>query len=205
MNNIYFYKLTADNGGAPCVRYGLLSLAICKPMIRKTGKEGDLIFGFAANSLHRDNRLLYVARVTEKLCDGDYYKDSRYVRRRDCVYRPSGTRYVWKKNSAYHGPESVSHDLGQHPDYPRANVLLSGDFRYFGKAGTDEYKSRFPRVGRAVERLGRGARVQHEELRRELMEMAEWLWRTTKRKVIGQPTSAPTRQICLRGGVCGVV
>jgi hypothetical protein len=85
-------------------------------------------------------------------------------------------------------------------------VLLSGDFRYFGKAGTDEYKSRFPRVGRAVERLGRGARVRHnEELRRELMEMAEWLWRTTKRKVIGQPTSAPTRQICLRGGVCGVV
>jgi hypothetical protein len=207
MNNIYFYKLTADNGGAPCVRYGLLSLAICKPMIRKTAKEGDLIFGFAANSLHRDNRLLYVARVTKKLCDGDYYKDSRYVRRRDCVYRPSGTRYVWKKNSAYHGPESLSHDLGQHPDYPRANVLLSGDFRYFGIAGTDEYKSRFPRVGRAVERLGRGARVQHnEELRRELMEMAEWLWRTTKRKVMGQPTSAPTRQICLRGGSsCAVV
>jgi Nucleotide modification associated domain 2 len=45
MNNTYFYKLTADNGGAPCVRYGLLSLAICKPMIRKTAKEGDLIFG----------------------------------------------------------------------------------------------------------------------------------------------------------------
>jgi hypothetical protein len=85
-------------------------------------------------------------------------------------------------------------------------VLLSGDFRYFGKAGTNEYKSRFPRVRRAVERLGRGARVRHnEELRRELMEMAEWLWRTTKRKAMGQPTSAPTRQICLRGGVCGVV
>jgi hypothetical protein len=34
-----FYKLTADNGGAPCVRYGLLSLAICKPMIRKTARD----------------------------------------------------------------------------------------------------------------------------------------------------------------------
>jgi hypothetical protein len=95
----------------------------------------------------------------------------------------------------------VSHDLGQHPDYPRANVLLSGDFRYFGVAGTNEYKSRFPRVARAVERLGRGARVRHnEELRRELLEMADWLWRT-KRKVIGKPTSAPSRQTCLRGGV----
>jgi len=201
MNNIYFYKLTADNGGAPYVRYGLLSLAICKPKIRKTAKEGDLIFGFAANSLHLDNRLLYVARVTKKLCDGKYYKDSRYARRLDCIYRPSGTRYVWKRNSAYHGPESISRDLGQHPDYRSANVLLSGDFRYFGIAGTDEYKSRFPRVARAIERLGRGHRVWlNEELRRELMDMADWLWRTTKRKVMGQPTSAPSRRTCLRGG-----
>ena len=74
-------------------------------MIRKSAKEGDLIFGFAANSLNRDNRLLYVARVTKKLADGDYYRNSRYVRRGDCVYRRSGRRYVWKKNSAYHGPE----------------------------------------------------------------------------------------------------
>lgn len=40
-------------------------------MIRKTAEEGDLIFGFAANSLHRDNRLLYVARVTKKLADDE--------------------------------------------------------------------------------------------------------------------------------------
>jgi hypothetical protein len=33
VERIYFYKLTADNGGAPCVEDGLLSLAICKPAI----------------------------------------------------------------------------------------------------------------------------------------------------------------------------
>ena len=76
-----------------------------------------------------------MARVTKKLCDGDNYKDSRYARRLVCIYRPSGTRCVWKKNSAYHGPESISRDLGQYPDYRSANVLLSGDFRYFGIAG----------------------------------------------------------------------
>jgi hypothetical protein len=206
MNRIYFYKLTADNGGAPCIRYGLLSLAICKPTIRKTAREGDLIFGFAANSLHRDNRLIYVARVTKKLCGGVYYKNSRYSRRRDCIYQLSGMRFVWKKSSAYHGPEQINHDLGQHPDYPRANVLLSRDFRYFGIAGTDQYKSRFPRVRRAVERLGRGARVRHnEELRCELIDMADWVWRSTNRKVTAQPTSALSRQICLRGGSCGMI
>jgi hypothetical protein len=33
---VYFYKLVVDDGGAPCVQNGLLSLAICKPQIRKT-------------------------------------------------------------------------------------------------------------------------------------------------------------------------
>ena len=30
MAKIYFYKLTNDGGGAPCVERDLLSLAICK-------------------------------------------------------------------------------------------------------------------------------------------------------------------------------
>ena len=42
MPRIYFYKLTTDNGGAPCVQDNLLSLAICKPMIRMAAQVGDL-------------------------------------------------------------------------------------------------------------------------------------------------------------------
>lgn len=80
MTRIYFYKLTTDNGGAPCVEGALLSLAICKPMIRSTAGVGDLIFGFAANALHEDNRLIYAARVTRTLRNGEYYKSSRYER-----------------------------------------------------------------------------------------------------------------------------
>jgi len=98
------------------------------------------------------------------------------------------------------------HDLGQYPDYPRANVLLSRDFRYFGIEGKAQYKSKFPRIDEPVERLGRGTRVRlNEELRRELIEMADWIWRSTKRKVMGQPTSGPSRKACLRSGPCGVV
>jgi len=41
MARIYFYKLTTDDGGAPCVQDGLLSLAICKPMIRGTAEVGQ--------------------------------------------------------------------------------------------------------------------------------------------------------------------
>ena len=71
MPRFFFYKLVVDDGGAPCVEGGLLSLAICKPMIRSSADENDLIFGFAANSLHPDNRLIYIARITKKLSGDD--------------------------------------------------------------------------------------------------------------------------------------
>ncbi len=87
MPKIYFYKLTCDNNGAPCVHEGLLSLAICKPMIRGPAQPEDLIFGFAAKSLRRDNRLLYVARITDKVLDGGYYVQKQFAVRDDCIYR----------------------------------------------------------------------------------------------------------------------
>jgi hypothetical protein len=94
---IYFYKLTTDDGGAPCVEDGLLSLAICKPMIRGTAEVGDLILGFAAKSLHADNRLLYVARVTDKAPNGEYYTTAKFARREDCIYERSGNRFLWRQ------------------------------------------------------------------------------------------------------------
>jgi hypothetical protein len=203
---IYFYKLTSDTGGAPCVQNGVLSLAICKPMIRGTAEKGDLIFGFAARSLHPDNRLIYAARVTEKLGDGRYYKDARYAQRGDCIYRHKAGHFEWRNGSLHHGPKDVVRDLGNHPEYPRANVLLSRDFRYFGEAGSDEYKSKFPRVRRAVERLGRGHRVhQSDALRHELRRMKSWLWRSTSRNKVGAPMQKPSRCTSYRSRSCGVV
>ena len=206
MARIYFYKLKADSGGAPCVQRGVLSLAICKPIIRGKAEPGDLIFGFAANSLHPDNRLIYVARVTRTLRNGEYYKSSQYARRGDCVYRFRSGHFEWRKGALHHGPESLAHDLGRYPEYPRANVLLSTDFRYFGIAASAKYKSKFPMVRDAVEGLGRGHRVRHyPTLRGELLAMKDWIWRSTRHKVAGPPTSAPSRRTCHRGRYCGVV
>ena len=84
MLRIYLYKLMNDDGGAPCVHDGLLTLAICKPMIRTAARIGDLIFGFAANRMSSssratDNHLIYVARVEKRLAGRDYYGDSRFA------------------------------------------------------------------------------------------------------------------------------
>lgn len=206
MPKIYFYKLTSDNGGAPCVQDGLLSLAICKPMIRSTAKPGDLIFGFAANALHLDNRVIYVATVTDKACNGNYYSTNRYKHRGDCIYERRASRFYWRNRALHHGREHLVHDLGQPPNYKKANVLLSSDFRYFGASGTAEYKSRFQLVKKAVEQLGQGHRVRHaERLYAELLSLKQQIWKNTPKRVAGKPTSAPRRSVCHRSRSCRVL
>jgi hypothetical protein len=203
--NVFFYKLTVDDGGAPCVQQGLLSLAICKPMIRGKAVCGDLIFGFSAKSQHSDNRLLYIARITDKKSNGTYYTTRRYANRDDCIYRYTGKKFVWRKGALYHGHQmDLVHDLGDFPKYGRAHVLLSRDFRYFGRNGSAEYKSLYPRVRVAVEQLGQGHRVHHgADLREELLALAKRVWRENSRKVLGSPTTRPSRKSCHRSRACG--
>ena len=206
MGRIYFYKLTVDDGGAPCLRDGVLSLAICKPMIRTRAELGDLIFGFAADSLHGDNRLIYIARVTGKASNGDYYGDPSFARRADCIYERRGDEFRWRTGALYHGPRHRTHDLGQHPTYTRAHVLLSDDFRYFGASGSAEYKSRYPLIKRAIEHLGQGHRVYHDEpLRTQLQTFMQQVWTEVRRKVVGKQATGPRRGASHRNRACGVL
>ncbi len=206
MASIYFYKLMADAGAAPCVRDRLLSLAICKPMIRATAEPGDWIFGFAANSLHRDNRLIYIARVTDKVTDGHYYRDPRFAHRGDCIYQWRGGRFTWRPGALYHGPRDLIHDLGSPPDYARAQVLLSRDFRYFGRDGSAAWKTKYSSIRRAVEELGRGHRVRHDaRVQEELLALQRATWRATRASDIAPPTTGPRRSTCHRARSCGVL
>ncbi len=185
---------------------GLLSLAICKPRIRSTAERGDWIFGFAANSLDQDNRLIYIAQVTEKICNGDYYRQKCFVSRADCIYQLHGDKYVWRCGALHHGPEHLVHDLGKPPDYKNISVLLSREFRYFGKEGTAEYKSRYRLLKQAVEGLGRGHRVNCKKaLKKELMALKEEVWKKYSKKVLGEPTRQLEHGICHRSRSCGVL
>lgn len=206
MTSFYFYKLTADNNGAPCADSALLSLAICKPLIRKTAKVGDLIFGFAANSLDRDNRLIYIAKISGKLC-GDEYYTSAYAYRPDCIYKNVGAKFLRKTSAQYHDkPDDIVHDLGMADKYERAWVLLSNDFRYFGKNGTADYARNYPRIKRAIELLGIGHRRNHgQDLLDELRNLKEETWRTNVSMKLGSASQKPGRSACLRGRCCGVV
>lgn len=177
MNRIYFYKLTNDDGGAPCVQDSRLSLAICKPMLRSTADKNDYVIGFAANNLSPSNPVVYAAKVTEKLKGGSYYTSKEHTKRADCIYEKVGSRFQPKANARYHGTEeALTHDIGSHTKYVRANVILSDDFRFFGKLQPINY-GHYAAIRNAVDRLGQGHRINHsDKLERELWAFIDELW-----------------------------
>ena len=176
-SDIYIYKMVVDNGGAPCVTAKLLTLAICKPMIRKSAKIGSLIFGFGGKGKNYDERLIYIACVTQKLKKGQYYQEREYAKRRDCIYRRENGVAVRKKAARYHSDsDHRKKDVGLH--FENAFVLLSDDFRYFSGKGTTKYKERFQNIRKLIEGLKQGhRRYLSAQLRIELLALKTEIWR----------------------------
>jgi hypothetical protein len=199
-HRLYVYKLTTDNGGAPCVKRGLLSLAICKPSIRRTASEGDWIFGFGGRDL--DARLIYIARISRApLRSGSYYVDDTFKSRDDRIYCLRNGKFALRENAQYPSDGSqLEHDLGKAPLYAQAVTLLSDDFRYWGKRGTSNYRGTFPEIGKLLDRLTRGHRVNFSDAaRRELVELQHSQWRKyPNSKVLGAPTDGDRHKLCNR-------
>ena len=182
----YLYKMTVDNGGAPCVQDGGLTLAICKQTIRRVAPEGSVIIGFAGNDLrdegYHDNSIVYAATVTRPLNPGEYCRKRMYAGRPDCVYKCTGKRFATKAKALFHsGVGYLEHDLGSPPDYDNAIVLLSDgleNFRYFGNRRSLQYKTKFHRLRKEIEGLTQGHRVNHDpELYAELLALKKLLWK----------------------------
>lgn len=178
MKRIYLYKMVCDNGGAPCVQHGLLSLAICKPKIRNKAKKGDLLLGFVGKTMKRkDDRppagaLIYAARITDVLCATEYY-DGRYQgKRNDAIYRWNGSDFECLKND-FHEPDDKEHDLGKCPD--QSKVLLSSDYRYFGRSA--RMWPHYQLVNDCISKLMQGHRVNHSNaLADELDRLENEVW-----------------------------
>lgn len=172
---------------------GTLTLAICKPAIRRTAQVGDVIFAFGTNDQDPPNRLVYIATVTKHLTDGAYYDTSKFQRRADCIYRrQKNGKLVLRKDAKFHAQHDARpRDVGHPSKYKNARVLISTDFRYFGGAGTDQWKQHAPELKRLVERLKQGHRVQHlAKIRKQLCALKDRTWDEYAVKKIGTPLLA---------------
>lgn len=168
---VYFYKVTVDDGIAPCPQDGMLTLGVCKPAIRRTARAGDYLVGIGSNDWYPD-KLIYVARVGDPIVGPDYYRrNGVYWDRRDCIYEHlSGSRYQWlnrggrRVHDPARMPDQKNRDVGHCQGRSNAVVLPSTEFAYFGRdlAGhSAKVWECFPDVLAAVRPLQQSHLVNH--------------------------------------------
>lgn len=101
---LWRYVITTDEGKAPNYEPPFVTLAICKPTIRKHAVEGDLVLAFAGKPLSRPAAaVVWAGIVSEKLTFAQYWADPRFQGKKpgassrpDNIYEPriSGLKQV---------------------------------------------------------------------------------------------------------------
>lgn len=128
--NIFRYVVRYDGGSAPRPYGGICTLAICKPMIRRTATVGDWIIGVRSKA---PDRVVYVMQVSEVLPFDRYWSDTRFKNRRagaspvpDNIYLPNAHGELVQESNPIHGQDETRTDLSGR------NVLIGKRFWYFG-------------------------------------------------------------------------
>jgi len=146
---LFSYKMTTDSGFAPNPFGRSLTLATCKPQMRRSRKVGDWIAGFTSAELAGDpvgsERLIHLMRVGEKLHLRDYYCDTRFQGKipdmsaggavatvGDNIYRPlRPDADIW---SDFEPLGDIHHciEADHRKDVSGRYVLIADEFYYFG-------------------------------------------------------------------------
>lgn len=139
MPTLYSYCISFDAGSAPNPFWGTCTLAICKPVIRRTARVGDWIVGTGSMEYGFANKVVYAMEVTQVLSMQEYdtfckehltqklpnFKGRSYKERvGDCIYDFSETPPTIRKG--------VHDERNRKRDLVGYNVLLSDHYYYFG-------------------------------------------------------------------------
>ena len=78
MDLLYSYKMSHDDGFAPNPYFGVLTLATCMGTMRQNTKVGNWIAGWtsrktATSTPPGEERLIYLAKVTDKISIAEYW------------------------------------------------------------------------------------------------------------------------------------
>lgn len=144
MPRLFTYTMTFDTGAAPNPFFGICTLAICMPRIRRVAKPGDWVVGLGSKKSSLGDRsdcVIYAMCVEHVITMEEYDRyapekwpdkipdcNSSDDRRKagDCIYDFS-TGEVPDLRQSVHDERERDNDLGG------KNVLMSRDYYYFGR------------------------------------------------------------------------
>jgi len=139
MPKLFSYCIPFDNGSAPNPFWGVCTINICKPVIRRNAEIGDWIVGTGSTQFGFENKVIYAMEVTQILSMKEYgsycktelpkkipnWRGNSYKDRvGDCIYDFSFEPIKLLK--------SVHNEENRHRDLGGQFTLLSDHFYYFG-------------------------------------------------------------------------
>lgn len=145
MNKSYSYIVSRDYGFAPNPFYGFLTLATCKPFIRKKASIGDIIIG--NSSKKEGHKLIYIAIVSKIISYDDYWNNIEYDCKKpvmngslkklygDNIYHHAENN-DWIQEDSHHSREdgTINTDNLKRDTGKTDHVLICKDFYYFGRS-----------------------------------------------------------------------
>lgn len=117
---VHTYVIATDAGSAPNYDPPFVTLAVCKPRIRRKARIGDLVLAFTGRSVGPEPHAVCWAGVVSEILDfSQYWNDRRFAVKKpgrtdvpDNFYKPTGDGgFKWQPNPV-HGPEALGHDTG---------------------------------------------------------------------------------------------
>lgn len=142
---LYSYIVTKDGGFSPNPFFGYCTLACCKPTIRRTAKKDDWIVGLSSKAT--GNRIVYFMQVDEILTFDEYWRDSRFRKKRpkmktdrarmfgDNIYEPKpggGYRQLPSAHSKPKFRQGEDSETKEKDTIRGKRVLVATTFAYFG-------------------------------------------------------------------------
>jgi len=142
MPRLFTYCIPIDDGAAPNPYWGVCTLAICKPVIRRIAKVGDWVVGTGSKSAPSGNlsgKIVYVMEVSAVMTMAEYDIWTKNhlpekipdIRHHDLPRRVGDSIYDFSTNPPIQRP-GVHGEGNRKTDIGGSNVLLSLNFYYFG-------------------------------------------------------------------------
>ena len=135
---VWSYVITTDRGSAPNYDEPAVTLAICKPRIRRCAKERDLVLAFNGKTLdHRPHSVRWAGTVSEVLSLEEYWDDPRFRGKRPDRSKTPDNIYRTADGYLSQIPNNSHDEVNKGTDIRGKNALIFGRAWHMGESAPE--------------------------------------------------------------------